>query len=82
MNVKKGDNVIVLVGKDKGKSGKILTAFPSKNLVIVEGVNIIKKHQKSRRNDQKGQIIEKAMPIDASNVKLNKGAKSGGKVKG
>jgi large subunit ribosomal protein L24 len=68
MQIKKDDNVIVVTGKDKGKKGKVVKAFPKENLVIVEGVNISKKHQRPNRSNQKGQIIDKTMPIDASNV--------------
>lgn len=70
MHVKKGDNVIVLTGKDKGKSGPVLRAFPKMDRVLVEGVNIKKTHEKSRQKSGKGQIIEKAFPIHVSNVRL------------
>lgn len=70
MHVKKNDNVIVLTGKDKGKSGKIVRAFPVLNKVIIAGINMRKKHEKKKKEGQKGQVIEKPMPIDASNVKL------------
>ncbi|MBX4195942.1 50S ribosomal protein L24 [Candidatus Parcubacteria bacterium] len=70
MHVKKGDSVIVLTGKDKGKSGKIERAFPRTNKVLVEGVNIKKVHEKKTKKEGKGQIIERAYPIDASNVKI------------
>lgn len=69
LHVKTGDTVVILTGKDKGKSGKVLKAFPRKNLVLVEGVNVRKKHEKPRKTNQKGQIVEKAMPIHASNVR-------------
>ena len=72
MHVKKGDNVIVLTGKDKGKSGKILRAIPKENKVLVEGLNIKKVHEKRQKKDGKGQIVEKSFPIHASNVKLQK----------
>jgi large subunit ribosomal protein L24 len=72
MHVKKGDNVIVLAGKDKGKSGKILRSLPKENMVLVEGVNSKKVHQKNRQGKGKGQMIEKNFPIHASNVKLAK----------
>ncbi len=68
MKVKKGDNVIVITGEDRGKKGKIIKAFPSLNKVIVEGVNMRKKTHKSRNKGEPSQIIEIAMPIDASNV--------------
>ena len=70
MKLKKGDNVMVVTGKDKGKSGVIVAAFPKENLVLIENVNVKKKNQKARRGGQKGQIIEKAMPIHVSNVMI------------
>ena len=57
-------------GKDRGKTGKVVRAFPKKDMVLVEGVNIVKKHQKARRTGSVGQIIEKAMPITISNVAI------------
>lgn len=69
MKIKKGDNVIVLTGKDKGKKGRISVAFPAKNKVVVEGINMIKKHQRPRKSGEKGSIIDVAMPLHASNVK-------------
>ena len=71
MHIKKGDNVIVLTGKDKGKKGKIVKVMPKLNRVLVEGVNMKKKHQKARKGGEKGQVIEMITPIHASNVKLN-----------
>jgi len=68
MKIKKNDNVIVIAGKDKGTKGKVLVALPKADKVIVEGVNIAKKHV-SYNYDKKGEIIEKAMPIHISNVK-------------
>ena len=70
MKIKKDDNVIVLTGKDKGKKGTVLKAFPKENKVVVSGVNMLKKSQKPRKGGEKGQVIEKTMPIDVSNVKL------------
>jgi large subunit ribosomal protein L24 len=72
MHIKKGDNVVILSGKDKGKSGKVLRSIPKEMKVIVEGVNIRKIHQKSRKADGKGSIVEKAFPIHASTAKLVK----------
>jgi large subunit ribosomal protein L24 len=69
MKIKKGDNVIVLAGKDKGKKGKVLKAMPRENKVVVEGINVSKKHQRARRQNEKGTIIDIAMPIHVSNVK-------------
>lgn len=68
MHIKKGDKVIVLIGKDKGKSGEVTRAFPKKNKVIVAGLNKIKKHQRATKKGAKGQTIEKEMPMHVSNV--------------
>ena len=70
MKIRKGDKVVVTKGKDRGKEGEVITAIPSQNKVIVEGVNVAKRHQKPTRSMQQGGIIDKAMPIDASNVAL------------
>ena len=70
MKIKKDDNVIVLAGKDKGKTGKVLKAMPKEGRVIVSGVNMFKKDQKSRRQGQKGQVVEINGSIDVSNVAL------------
>jgi large subunit ribosomal protein L24 len=70
VHVKSGDKVVVLSGKDKGKQGKILTVFPKESRVIVEGVNIVKRHTKPNRQNQQGGIIEKEAPINSSNVML------------
>ena len=68
MKIRKGDRVRVMAGKDKGREGKVSRAIPTDNKVIVEGVNIAKRHQKSTSVTMQGGIIDKAMPIDASNV--------------
>lgn len=70
MKIKKGDNIIVLTGKDKGKKGVVLRAFPDRDRVVVEGINMKKKHQKARRSNEKGQTVELAFPMHVSNVKL------------
>ncbi len=67
--LKKGDLVKVIAGKDKGKTGKIISFLPKKNRLIIEGVKIIKKHEKATQTS-KGGIIEKEAPIDISNVML------------
>jgi large subunit ribosomal protein L24 len=69
MKIKNGDNVKIIAGKDKGKTGKILKAMPKENLVVVEGLNLRKKHKKATSKDKKGQLIEIAAPMNASNVK-------------
>ncbi|OGD68408.1 50S ribosomal protein L24 [Candidatus Campbellbacteria bacterium RIFCSPHIGHO2_12_FULL_35_10] len=71
MKIRKEDKVIVIAGKDKGKTGKVLKAFPAEDMVVVEGVNIKKKHQKATRGGKKGQVIEKTFPIHVSNVMLS-----------
>ena len=80
MNIKTGDTVVVIAGKDrftedkKGnktpRTGKVLAVYPKTNKVKVEGVNIVKKHQKPTQENQQGGIVEKEAPIDASNVML------------
>ena len=85
MHVKRGDTVKVIAGKDKGKEGKIIAAIPSKNKVIVEGVAMVKKHQKARMQGQESGIITREAAIDASNVmrvcsKCGKAARTGIKI--
>jgi len=67
MKLKKGDNVVVIAGKDKGKTGVIIKTLRDTNKVIVDGVNVLKKHVKSR-GDNDGGIVDMTHPIDASNV--------------
>lgn len=76
MKIKKGDTVKVIAGKDKGKQGVIAQAFPKKMQVLVEGVNIVRKHQKSNRRGSQGQVVAKPMPIDVSNVALTEKGKA------
>jgi large subunit ribosomal protein L24 len=70
MNLKKGDHVVVLKGKDRGKDGVIMRVLAKEGKVIVEGVNVAKKHQKATRATMQAGIIDKDMPIDASNVAI------------
>ncbi|MFC4355370.1 50S ribosomal protein L24 [Chryseomicrobium palamuruense] len=70
MHVKKGDKVMVISGKDKGKTGVILSAFPKKDRVLVEGVNIVKKHTKPNQANPQGGIVEQEASIHVSNVML------------
>ncbi|CZR00074.1 50S ribosomal protein L24 [Trichococcus ilyis] len=70
MHVKTGDKVKVITGKDKGKEGVILKTFPKKDRVIVEGINIVKKHRKASQTNPTGGILEEAAPIHVSNVML------------
>lgn len=68
MHVKKGDKVMVISGKDKGKTGVILAAFPKQSRVLVEGVNIVKKHAKPSQLNPQGGIINQEAPVHVSNV--------------
>ena len=69
LHVKKNDTVVVIAGNDKGKTGKVLRVFPQKGRVIVEGVNIRKRHVKPTQAHPQGAIIEREFPIHSSNVK-------------
>lgn len=70
MRIKKGDTVLIISGKDRGRKGKVLKAFPKEEKVLVEGINMVVKHQKSKRAEQKGQIVKLPKAINVSNVKL------------
>lgn len=70
LGIKKGDTVIVLTGKNKGKQGRVLSVLPKKQRVIIEGLNIIKKHMKPNKQYTQGGIIEREAPIHISNVML------------
>ncbi len=67
--IKKNDTVIVRVGDDKGKKGKVLKVFPKLGKAIVEGINTVKRHERPKRNGSKGQVVEKPMPIQLANLK-------------
>ncbi len=68
MKIRKGDRVVVLAGKDRGTEGEVIRAIPTSGKVIVEGVNVAKRHAKPTSQEDAGGIIDKLMPIDASNV--------------
>lgn len=70
MKIKKDDTVLIIAGKDRNRKAKILNAFPKKAMVLVEGINIRKKHIRPKKQGEKGQIIESPSPISVSNVKL------------
>jgi large subunit ribosomal protein L24 len=70
LKIKKGDRVVVLSGKDRGKSGTVMRVLPKDNKVIVEGVNVAKKHQRAVRATMQAGIIDRDMPIPVSNVAL------------
>lgn len=69
MKIKTNDQVLVLAGKDKGKTGRVLKALPKENRVIVEGINLVKKHQKPNNANENGGIFDVEAPIHVSNVK-------------
>ena len=68
--IKKGDHVVVLSGKDRGRSGRVLRVMPKKERLVVEGVNLIKRHTRPSQRNPQGGILEKEAPIHISNVKL------------
>jgi large subunit ribosomal protein L24 len=70
MKLKKGDRVVVLSGKDVGKEGEITRVIPERNRVIIDGVNVAKRHQRATRATMQGGIIDKDMPIHVSNVAI------------
>lgn len=70
MNIKKGDTVVILTGKDRTKQGTVSRALPQVSKVIVEGLNVVKKHVKPQGQTRQGGVIEKAMPLHVSNVML------------
>ncbi len=85
MKIKKNDNVMVIAGNDRGKTGKVLKVFPKENRVIVEGVNIRKRHTKPTQKNPQGGIFEKEAPIHISNVmildpKTNEPSRIGAKI--
>ena len=87
MNVKKGDTVIVLSGKDKGKQGKVLSVDPKAGKVVVEKINMVSRHQKPRKQGEEGGIIQKEAPLYACKVmtvcpKCNKATRVAHKVEG
>jgi large subunit ribosomal protein L24 len=79
MKIKTGDSVIVLTGKDKGKTGKVVKAFPREDKIVIEGVNVKKRRRKATREGSKGQVIEMAHPIHVSNVRKEGEAKAAAK---
>ncbi|MBU3901133.1 50S ribosomal protein L24 [Patescibacteria group bacterium] len=70
MKIKKNDQVLITAGKDKGKKGKVLDVFGSTEKLIVENINLVKKHRRPRKQGEKGQVIQIPKPLHLSNVKL------------
>ncbi len=87
MKIKKGDTIKILVGKDGKKTGKVLKVFPDKGKILIEGLNLYKKHAKPKKQGEKGSIVMVPRPIDLSNVMLvcsscGKSARVGFKIEG
>ncbi len=70
MKIKKGDQVLIISGKDKGKKGNVLKVIPEEEKIVVENVNLLKRHTKPKKAGEKGQIVQKSSPINFSKVKL------------
>jgi len=70
MKIKNGDTVLIISGKDKNKSGKVVEVFPKENKLMVENLNLVKKHVRPKKSGEKGQRVEVSRAIDASSVKL------------
>ncbi|PJE69784.1 MAG: 50S ribosomal protein L24 [Candidatus Staskawiczbacteria bacterium CG10_big_fil_rev_8_21_14_0_10_38_10] len=70
MKIHKNDQVLIITGKDRGRTGKVLRAFPKESAILVEGINLRKKNIRPKRGDEKGQIVEMPAPINISNTKL------------
>jgi len=70
MKLKKGDNVLIIAGKDKGRTGKVIRAIPKELKILVEGINLKKKHVRPKREGEKGQVVEIPSALDISDVKL------------
>ena len=68
MKIKKGDNVKIISGKDRGKTGKVLKVFPEDNRMLVEGINMRKKHERAKRQDKKGEVITRPAPVSIANA--------------
>jgi large subunit ribosomal protein L24 len=75
MKIKKGDAVRIIAGKERGKTGTVTRVLRNFDKVVVDGINIVKRHQKSRRRGSQGQIVEKSLPVHVSNVALVAGGK-------
>ncbi len=68
MKIRKGDNVIMLSGKDRGKTGKVISVMPDMDRIVVEGLNMLRRHTRARQQGQTGQIISKERPVSAASV--------------
>jgi len=70
MKIKKGDSIVVIAGKNRGQTGKVELVLPKKSMVVIDGVNIVKKHRRAPQAGRAGQIVEKAMPVHISNIMI------------
>lgn len=70
VKIKKGDQVLIISGKDKGRKGKVIEAFPKQGRIVIEGINLRKKHMKPKKSGEKGQIVETPASLNVSDVKL------------
>mgnify|MGYP001566406877 CR=1 FL=1 len=70
MKLKKGDNILIISGKDKGRTAKILKSFPKEGRILVEGINLKSKHVKPKKQGEKGQVVKVPYPMNSSNVKF------------
>jgi large subunit ribosomal protein L24 len=70
MKIRKGDTILILSGKDRGKKGKVMKVFPETNKIIAENMNLVKKHVRPKKQGEKGQVVAIAKPFDVSKVKL------------
>jgi|SRR3990167_622685 len=70
MKVKKGDTILIMSGKDRGRTGKIIKSLLKENTILVEGINLKKKHIKAKKQGEKGQVIAMPTPLNVSNVKI------------
>ncbi|MHB8580050.1 MAG: 50S ribosomal protein L24 [Ignavibacteriaceae bacterium] len=85
MKIRKNDNVVLIAGNNKGKTGKVLKVFPKVSKIIVEGINVRKRHTKPNQTNPQGGILEKEMPVHVSNVmlidpKTNSGTRLGSQI--
>jgi len=70
MKIKKDDQVVIISGKDKGRKGKVIEALPKEDRIVIENINLRKKHSRAKKSGEKGQIVELPMPMPVSNVKI------------
>ncbi len=70
MKIIKGDQVLIISGKDKGRKGSVLKALPKEGKILVEGINVAKKHNRPKKSGEKGQVVEMPKMIDSSNAKI------------